>query len=359
MSEFNIGEAVRKAVEVAMRERGHANVLVAGRTGVGKSTLINGVFQGKFAETGQGRPVTTATREITKPGVPLTVFDTRGLEIAEFASTLTALREFISKRRAEHDPTRHIHVAWVCIAEDLRRVEDAEVQLVTMLAEFMPVLGVITKARADQGFRAEVQRLLPQAGNIVRVRSIPEEFDDGHRLAPMGLAELVEATVDLIPEGQRRAFVAAQKADLSLKKRKARLVVGTAVASAIGVAATPIPFADAALLLPIQLAMLAGISATYGLDLTEGFLGTVVASTVGGTAATVTGRAIVGGLFKLVPGAGSVVGGVIASATAGTMTTLLGEAYIAALEKAFAKHHGEQPAASEVISALKETFSRK
>ena len=42
----------------------------------------------------------------------------------------------------------------------------------------MPVLGVITKARADQGFRAEVQRLLPEAKNVVRVRALSERFDD-------------------------------------------------------------------------------------------------------------------------------------------------------------------------------------
>ena len=44
-----------------------------------KSTLINAVFQSNLTETGQGRPVTKGTREINKQGVPLTIFDTRGL----------------------------------------------------------------------------------------------------------------------------------------------------------------------------------------------------------------------------------------------------------------------------------------
>nr|WP_233709675.1 GTPase [Helicobacter salomonis] len=35
------------------------NVLVAGGTGVGKSTLINVVFGEEMARTGQGKPVTT------------------------------------------------------------------------------------------------------------------------------------------------------------------------------------------------------------------------------------------------------------------------------------------------------------
>ena len=83
-----------------------------------------------------------------------------------------------------------------------------------MLAEFMPVIGVITKARADQGFRDVVQQYLPASKNIVRVRAIADVFDDDHILPPMGLKELVGLTLDLFPEGQRRAFVAAQIADL-------------------------------------------------------------------------------------------------------------------------------------------------
>lgn len=358
MDEINFGDTVKKAVEQAMTERGHANVLIAGRTGVGKSTLINAVFQGKFAATGQGRPVTDATREINKPGIPLTIFDTRGLEMAEFENTLTQLRSFVAARRQEHDPRKHIHVAWVCVAEDLRRVEEAETRLVEMLADFMPVLAVVTKARANHGFSAEVQRLLPRTTNVVRVRAISEEFDDGHQMPPMGLIDLVQATVDLVPEGQRRAFVAAQKADLELKKRKSHIIVSGAVSLAMGIGAAPIPFADATLLVPIQVGMIAGITATYGLEFSEAFLSTFLASAVGATAVTLSGRAIAGGLLKLIPGAGSVVGGAIAAATAGTMTTVLGEAYIAALDMVFAKYKGEQPPPEEVLAAFASMIKR-
>ncbi|WP_438003778.1 GTPase [Sorangium sp. So ce321] len=352
MSEINIGETVKRALEEAMRERGHANVLIAGRTGVGKSTLINSMFQGRFASTGQGRPVTDATREISKPGIPITIFDTRGLEMAEFANTLTQLKTFVAARCRDRDARQHIHVAWVCIAEDLRRVEEAETSLVDMLAEFVPVLGVVTKARADQGFRAEVQRLLPRAVNVVRVRSLAEELDDGHQLPSMGLNDLVQATADLIPEGQRRAFVAAQKVDLELKRKTSHMIVGGAAAAAAGVGGVPIPFADAALLIPIQVGMISGITATYGLALSNGFLSAVLASVAGGTITTLSGRAIVGGLLKLLPGLGSAAGGAIAATTAAALTTAFGAGYIAALDALFAKHKGEPPTEAEVLAAL-------
>jgi uncharacterized protein (DUF697 family)/predicted GTPase len=358
MDKINIGELAKNALEEALRERGHANVLIAGRTGVGKSTLINSIFQGNFATTGQGRPVTQHTREITKDGIPLSIFDTRGLEMADFSSTMKSLRSFISDRHHDRDQRRHIHVAWVCVEEDLRRVEQAETALAAMLAEFMPVVGVVTKARSDKGFRAEVQRLLPHVKNVIRVRAIPEELDDGHSLLPMGLVELVQLTMELFPEGQKRAFVASQKADLALKRQRSHLIVGTAATSAAGIGAAPIPFADAALILPIQLAMVAGITATYGLSFSEGFLTSLVGITVGGGVSTYTGRAIVGGLLKLIPGAGSVVGGAISAATAAAITTAFGEAYISALDVLFAKHGGEPPSLPEVLEEVRRRFQR-
>lgn len=53
------------------------NIIVAGKTGVGKSTLINAVFKEKLAETGIGSPVTTHMQKLTKKDLPLAIYDTR------------------------------------------------------------------------------------------------------------------------------------------------------------------------------------------------------------------------------------------------------------------------------------------
>jgi GTPase SAR1 family protein len=220
---FNLAELAKKALHEAIRERGRVNVLIAGRTGVGKSTLVNALFQGSLATTGQGRPVTPHAREIFKEDVPLSVFDTRGLEMADFPEALRALQSFVAERQADRDGNKHVHVAWVCIAEDLRRVEEAETRLAEALSRHMPVVAVVTKARSDQGFRAVVQELLPAARNVVRVRAIAEFLDDGHEIAPMGLRDLVGLTMELVPEAHRRALAAAQKVDLALKRQRSHL----------------------------------------------------------------------------------------------------------------------------------------
>ena len=59
------------------------NIIVAGKTGVGKSTLINSVFKEKLADTGMGKPVTDHMRKIVKKGIPLAIYDTRGLELSK------------------------------------------------------------------------------------------------------------------------------------------------------------------------------------------------------------------------------------------------------------------------------------
>ena len=156
----DIGKIIKEAIDKATKERGEVNILIAGKTGVGKSTLINAVFQGNFATTGQGRPVTLKTREIKKDGIPLTLFDTRGLELKEYDETFKELEGFVKERNNDSNPMNHIHMAWICIDESSRRVEDAEIELCKLLSNHMPVIGVITKSSSDEGFRSKVIDIL-------------------------------------------------------------------------------------------------------------------------------------------------------------------------------------------------------
>ena len=177
--ENDFSELLKQKLEEALEQRGNVNIVVAGKTGVGKSTLVNAVFQGDLAETGDGRPVTKTTREIKKEGVPLSIFDTRGLEISEYRDTVQELEKLMQDKRKSDDPNDHIHIAWVCMMEDSRRVEDAEINLVEMLNKYVPVVGVITKCEADNDFRRTVQDLLPQTRNVVRVLAKEKVLDGG------------------------------------------------------------------------------------------------------------------------------------------------------------------------------------
>ena len=58
-----------------------ANIIVAGITGTGKSTLINAVFGSELAKTGSGRPVTDHIDEYEDADIPVHIWDTVGLEL--------------------------------------------------------------------------------------------------------------------------------------------------------------------------------------------------------------------------------------------------------------------------------------
>jgi uncharacterized protein (DUF697 family) len=351
-----LGPALEAIANEALRERGHANVFLVGRAGVGKSTLVNTVFDGHLARVGQGRPVTRQTRVYTRPGMPLSLYDTRGLEMGEFKAILADQERFIDETNRDSDANRHIHVGWVCIPEDLRRVEDAEIEMARMLASHMPVIAVITKARADCGFRNAVRDLLPQARAVIRVRALREELDDGHSLEPLGLDDLVAATCDLFPEGQRLAFVAAQKVDLELKRQAARGIVTRHALYALGNAANPLPFADQAGLGMVFVSMFAGVSAAYGLSPSAQMLSAFLAGAVGTPATSLTAALFAASLVKFIPVIGTVVGQGINAAVGPLATTTIGMAYVELLYRLYVRHAGASPAATDVVKALCDDF---
>ncbi|MER3054482.1 DUF697 domain-containing protein [Xanthomonas hortorum] len=346
--ESNYASSIADAVTDAAKTMGHVNILIAGRSGVGKSTLINVVFHEHLAETGQGKPVTKETREITKEGIPFSIFDSRGLEMAEYKKTIDELTAFIQARKNETDPAKHIHVAWICIHEDGRRVEDAEVALHESLAKVVPVIGVITKNRSDQGFKKEVERLLPHCRNVVQVRAIAELIDDEIPLPAKGLETLVEVTLGALPEGARRAFAASQKADINAKKSEARKIIAAAAATSGTAGLSPIPFSDAAIIAPVQIGMIAKITSIFGISLTNSMLTSLITSAIGVAGASFAGRAIVSNLIKMIPGVGTVAGAAISGTTAMALTSALGEAYLATLVTIFTDDPDASPSGDEI-----------
>lgn len=353
----DLSKDIHDTLDKKMKEMGIANILIAGRSGVGKSTLINAVFGGNFADTGQGRPITKDTRKYTKKGVTVALYDTRGLEMDRFQETVNELRKFIDTQRKSNNVDDQIHVAWVCIAEDSRRVEDGESAIINMLVEYdIPVIVVITKARSDQGFKDEVKRLCPAACQYVQVRAIKEIMDDGHELPSRGLDVLVNATDEVMPEGKKNAFAAAQKADLKLKKNKAHSAIIAASISAGVAGASPIPFSDAVILIPIQTSMIVGITIAMGLSLEKAAMSSIVASALGCSAATFTGRMVVANLLKFIPGGGTLAGDVISAATATSLTVALGKTYLETIASLI-EGADVMPTADKIIQVFKEKWA--
>ena len=86
--EFNteqFAEECVKSIQESVSGLNTLNIIVVGKTGVGKSTLINSVFREDLAVTGMGKPVTDHMSKISKEGFPLNIYDTRGFELGRDA----------------------------------------------------------------------------------------------------------------------------------------------------------------------------------------------------------------------------------------------------------------------------------
>lgn len=87
------------------------NIIVVGKTGVGKSTLINNVFREQLAETGSGEPVTMHLRRLERDDIPVVLYDTRGLELKEEVQDQikTEIVDVIHESRRGGDEGKYIH----------------------------------------------------------------------------------------------------------------------------------------------------------------------------------------------------------------------------------------------------------
>jgi uncharacterized protein (DUF697 family)/GTP-binding protein EngB required for normal cell division len=310
----------------AMEQLGHANILISGQTGAGKSTLINAVFRVPLAVEGVGKPVTKHVQKHEAPGVPVTIYDTPGIELGQAKDeVIREYRKTITESR-KGSPNDLIHVAWYCINTGQSRIQDYDIEIIRALADEVPVILVLTQCIDDEHADALEQVIreekLPIDGDPVRTLARARRVA-GHEVPPRGLEELVERTNDILPEAVRRAFANAQGVVIRLKANQARAIVGASSVAAAGIGAAPIPVPDAAVLLPVQLGMLAGISAVFGIDMSNERVVNLIRGLVGQGGIAVVGRQIAESLLKVIPGVNFINAGV-----ASALTAALGEAYI-------------------------------
>lgn len=321
------------------------NIIVAGKTGVGKSTLINSVFREKLAETGIGKPVTEHMRKISKKGIPLAIYDTRGFELGREIQeeVKQEVIDTISKGLATQDINKAIHCIWYCINTASNRVEPEEIEWIKELSKDnqitqVPIIIVLTQSFSKK--KADEMRKMLLDENLDVIQVIPVlaedyEIEDLGTAKAYGLDVLIKVMGEALPEELMDTLQNVQIASLEEKKRHAQAAVATASLAAAGEGAAPIPFSDCALLIPTQLGMIASITVIFGFDVNKSIITALLSSTIGAGGATFLGKTVVSNLLKFIPGAGSVAGGAISAGAAGVITAALGEAYIGVMELVF------------------------
>ncbi len=359
--DWSLASELTKQTQAEIEKIEKVNILVVGKTGVGKSTLINSIFRENLAKTGIGQPITKHIQKIEKEDVPIVLFDTRGLELD--ADTQALVTKEIDETLTEMaNKAEKMHVAYYCINASTSRIEPMEIRLIEYLASKMPVILILTQSIGEQAIKFEeylINQNLP-VQSIIRLMAKDYKISNEFNIPAYGLKELVERSFGLLPHNLHKAFNNAQQIDIDRKARAARGWARKYIVSTFSVGFAPIPFSDATVLVPMQVGMLAHITAIFGISLDYATaLG--VLGAIGGTgSATYIGRLLVSNMIKLIPGAGSVVGGVISGTTASIITTALAMSYIEVLvfiAKTEAK--GEEVDARTVRNMMKKQYSAR
>ena len=304
--------------KVSAQYKKRPNILVCGYTGSGKSSLIKALLGDVVPASaiGDGKPKTMDFDHYENDLI--SIWDSRGMELGDTEEQFVEYaRNFINGRITDMNVDNHIHLVWYAIQGTGARITDCDLKLIKEIFTTKNLIVVITKSDCTRTTQKEAlkQRLLDSG--VAENRIVFTSDTEG---GSIGCKELMELSLEMLPEAYKDAFAYAQQVDAERRKQavlnksgKAKGIIGAATVAATAAGAVPIPLSDAAVITPIQVGMIGGLAALYGLNGKELSVLTMplIARTVGLLTAS--------SLLKLVPGLGSVINGGVAALLTGAM----------------------------------------
>jgi uncharacterized protein (DUF697 family) len=216
-----------------------------------------------------------------------------------------------------------VHLVWYAISGAGVRITDLDIALIKRIkAEGYPICVLLTKIdemNADQ-LNEMVGVLQKNLIGIDFFRLSIESKSNKELESYCDWDTLITWSYNHLPDVLKDRFVAGLRSGLQEKHKQANIAITAAAAAAAVVGASPIPFSDAVLLVPIQTGLILRLVSLYGIKLKDGS----IPSIIGGTLMTNLGKSTAGGLLKLIPGVGTIIGGAINAGVAGALTSALG-----------------------------------
>lgn len=292
-------------------EERRPNVLVLGASGAGKSGLVHAVLGADArpaASVIDGRLSWYRGADSARP-----------LNLIEAPACLETIRKIV------RDGTDFgaVHAVWYCLpaTEGCAGADSGILEQLLNDPEIRRrLLVVLTKCDcdADAGAAVVAQMRKQDRGSALPVYRTSAQPD-----LPLSLPQLLKRSAQLFDDADlRRSFIQEQMMELDAQHAASRKVIGAASAAAAAIGAVPLPFSDAALLVPTQMAMMSKITDLYGIR----DLAVVSRTVVSNVVVSQIGRSLASGLLKLIPVVGAWVGGAVSAGVASALTFAIGTA---------------------------------
>ena len=199
----------------------HFNILILGRAGIGKSTLINSILEledtPEAAPTGIGKAVTWGEPKgyISKTKKGLRLWDSQGIdkEKNDISKVVQTVKKLIDDASINNNPDKFIHCIWYCVTGE--RFEESERESLIKLMKIydddtLPIVIVYTEAYNEEDADAvsdEIKNVLKEKINkdkeinICKIVAKNKEIKFGKEtyiIEKQGIKELMDISLQKI-----------------------------------------------------------------------------------------------------------------------------------------------------------------
>jgi predicted GTPase len=357
---------LKQELEKTLEDLQSPNIAVIGRTGAGKSSLINTVFGKELARSGAGFPISKAFIRYPHPGIqdekaPVILYDSAGYEVERSDEFINDVFDFLNERRSK-GVDEQIHLVWYVVHAGLKRFEPFDATILTKFKEYqIPVIILLSQAdlarlseleAMEETLRIYESQYKLEPFKVVRVAANPIHGE------PFGVKEIVNQTVELLPKLYTEAFIVRQIADLESKRKIAVGYVRFFASACFASAFVPIPLTTPGAALASQGLLCTKIAALYGYKEWVEIIDKIGSVTIATIVATITTGVldIAGFISNLVTGfLGGIIANSVSGAAAATFITVLGLTYTSVFEK-LSKQDLSGSGRQEIEEFIKTTF---